>query len=322
MLSVNERELYGWVDDEVFSQSSVVTSNMLLELRREMRLTEERVSEKDYVTEAADPSDRLPSQAAKDRTHFLWVYTELFTRLGVRLPFTDFQREVMTRCRVAASQLHLNGWGFLRTFEHVSLHFGFHPSWHVFLYIYQLQAPPSGKGFMSFLAHQGRRLFDAFEESIQEFKWHYFKVLPFLGRHPFWLDDEGKPFPWVYWILWRLWHSLLGNMEKQSRLDRLRQNMMEVEGVGPRSIVPSLKVLTAAAGASASTPVATAPQGSSSDAAKTKKKPPVASSDNPISVEKEEGAKEDPSADLKQKRRKQKVYESFPEEATLGADSA
>ncbi|MED6125523.1 hypothetical protein PIB30_069297 [Stylosanthes scabra] len=48
-------------------------------------------------------------------------------------------------------------------------------------------------------AYQGRRLFDAFEESIQEFKWHYFKVLPLPGSRPFWLDDEGKPFPWVYW---------------------------------------------------------------------------------------------------------------------------
>ncbi|MED6198487.1 hypothetical protein PIB30_066761 [Stylosanthes scabra] len=199
VLSPIERELYGWVNAEVFTQSSVLASEHLPELRREMRLAQDLASERDYVLEAAGPSDRLPFRALEGRTHFLWVYAELFTRLGVRLPFSNFQREVLTRCQVAASQLHLNGWGFLRTFESTCLHFGFRPSWRIFLYTYQFHAPPPGNGFLSFQAYQGRRLFDAFEESIQEFKWHYFKVLPLPGTRPFWVDDERKPYPWVYW---------------------------------------------------------------------------------------------------------------------------
>ncbi|MED6140348.1 hypothetical protein PIB30_092296 [Stylosanthes scabra] len=194
-----ERELYGWVDDEIFTQPSVVEADALPELRREMRLTVDRAAEGDFVLEAAGPSERLPFRAQEDRTHYLWVYTELFTYLGIWLPFTDFQREVLSRCRMAASKLHLNGWGFLHTFERVCLHFGFRPSWCVFLYTYQLHTPPPGKGFMSFHAYQGRKLFDSFEESIPEFKWHYFQVLPLPGKRPFWLDDEGAPFPWVYW---------------------------------------------------------------------------------------------------------------------------
>ncbi|MED6218492.1 hypothetical protein PIB30_027147 [Stylosanthes scabra] len=74
-----------------------------------MRLTEDRASEGDYVLGAAGLFDRLPFRVAEDMTHFLWVYQELFTRLRVHLPFSDFQNEVMTRFRVAASQLHLNG---------------------------------------------------------------------------------------------------------------------------------------------------------------------------------------------------------------------
>ncbi|MED6163596.1 hypothetical protein PIB30_081508 [Stylosanthes scabra] len=99
-------------------------------------------------------------------------------------PADAFYREVLTRCQVAASQLHLNGRGFLRTFERVCLHFGFRPSWRIFLYTYQLHAPPPGNNLLFFRAYQGRRLFDAFEESIQEFKWHYFKVLPLPGTRP------------------------------------------------------------------------------------------------------------------------------------------
>ncbi|MED6162786.1 hypothetical protein PIB30_073839 [Stylosanthes scabra] len=107
-------------------------------------------------------------------------------------------------------------------------------------------------------------------------------------------------------------------MEKKSRFDRLRQKMAEVEEVGPRSNLPSPKVLTAAAGAKASTPAAMVRHSSSSSATKAKKKSLVTSSENSFSLEREEGVKEDPSADLRQKKWKRKVQESFPEERLLG----
>ncbi|MED6217041.1 hypothetical protein PIB30_014026 [Stylosanthes scabra] len=143
--------------------------------------------------------DHVPFRADEDGPHFLWVYRELFTRLRMRLPFSDFQRDVMTRCRVVVSQLHLNGWGFILSFEKVCLHFGFRPTIRLFFYIYDVHFPPGGYGYVSFRVRQGRRLFDSYEESIQEFKWHYFKVLAAPGKRAFWLDHEGNPFPWVYW---------------------------------------------------------------------------------------------------------------------------
>ncbi|MED6225550.1 hypothetical protein PIB30_094695, partial [Stylosanthes scabra] len=354
MLSPAERELYGWVDAKVFTQSSVIAHDHLLEILREMRLTQDLASGRDYVLEAVGPSDRLPFQATEDRTHFLWAYVELFTHLGVRLPFSDFQREVLTWCQVAASQLHLNGWGFLRTFERVCLHFGFHPSWHIFLYTYQLHAPPPKNGSLSFRAYQGRRLFDAFEEPIQEFKWHYFKVVPLPGSRPFWLADEGKPFPWVYWnpearecrittldpletlafqflqslpvglgkksnfkCRWIVDHSdaeigvfldsLLEDMEKQSRYDRLLQKIAELASGGSSSS-PAVPVPA---------PTTSVPSAPSSTAAKTRGKPSDATAAKPFSMEREEGAKEDLAVDLRQKKRKRKVSE-----AALGGDSA
>ncbi|MED6111513.1 hypothetical protein PIB30_052954 [Stylosanthes scabra] len=80
---------------------------------------EDSGTEGDYVLEAAGPSDRVPFQADEGGPNFLWVYQELFTRLRVRLPFSDFQRDVMTHCQVAVSQLHPNGWGFIHAFEKV-----------------------------------------------------------------------------------------------------------------------------------------------------------------------------------------------------------
>ncbi|MED6174907.1 hypothetical protein PIB30_073340 [Stylosanthes scabra] len=275
VLSVAERELYGWVDEEIFTQPSVVEADMLPELRREMRLTVDRAAEGDFVLEAAGPS-------------------------GLRKTGPTF-------------------YGSIRS---------------------------------------------------------YLLVLPFPGKQPFWLDDEGTPFLWVYWNaevgdfritaldpletlafeflqslpvglgkksnfkcryildhsdtdVGALLDSLLKDMEKQSRFDRLMQKMKEAEGAGPRSILPSSRAQMAAFGASASDPVASvftpatlvslAP---SSSASKAGGKPTNATAAKPFYVEREEGAREDPTADLRQKRRKRKVLEAFAEEAALGGDSA
>ncbi|MED6209955.1 hypothetical protein PIB30_059605 [Stylosanthes scabra] len=308
-----------------------------------MRLTQDLASERDFVLEAAGPSDQLPFRALEDRTHFLWDYVELFTRLGVCFPFSDFQREVLTRCQVAASQLHLNGWGFLRTFERVCLHFWFRPSWRMFLYTYQLHAPPPVNGFLSFRAYQGRRLFDAFEESIQEFKARECRITA--------LDTlETLAFEFLQSLLvglgkksnfrcrWILDHSdaevgafldsLLTDMEKQSRYDRLKQKMAEVAGVGPRSVLPHIRTPPTTSGASASGQAVPAP---APIASTTLVPPPAAAkkrgssrdpAGKPFSVEGEEGAKEDPFADLKKKGRKRKAPEASTEEVALGADSS
>ncbi|MED6148586.1 hypothetical protein PIB30_054504 [Stylosanthes scabra] len=122
--------------------------------------------------------------------------------------------------------------------------------------------------------------------------------------------------------------SLLADMEKQSRFDRLRQKMAEVAGVGPRSVLPHARAPPTTSEASASgqavpAPAATAPAASSPLPAATKKggssKDPAG---KPFPVQGEEGAKEDPSADLKKKGRKRKVPGASAEEAALGTDSS
>ncbi|MED6198006.1 hypothetical protein PIB30_062030 [Stylosanthes scabra] len=180
-LDAVETRLYGWVEEAVLTQPSLVGSDSLPEFRHNYPLMEDSGAEGDYVLEAAGPSNR-----------------ELFTRLRMWLPFSDFQRDVTTCCRVAVSQLHLNGWGFILAFEKVCLHYGFCPTIRLFFYIYDVHFPPSGYGYISFRACQGWRLFDSYEDSIQEFKWHYFKVLAASGKRAFWLNHENILFPWVY----------------------------------------------------------------------------------------------------------------------------
>ncbi|MED6222064.1 hypothetical protein PIB30_060873 [Stylosanthes scabra] len=105
--------------------------------------------------------------------------------------------------------------------------------------------------------------------------------------------------------------------------------MKEAEGAGPRSILPSSRAQTTVSGASASDPVASAftsatsvPPTPSSSASKAGGKPSNATAAKPFSVEREEGAKEDSAANLRQKRRKRKVSEASAKEAALRGDFA
>ncbi|MED6200574.1 hypothetical protein PIB30_086503 [Stylosanthes scabra] len=91
VLSVVERELYDWVDEEIFTQPSVIKADALPELRRKMRLTADRAAEGDYVLEAAGPSDRLPFWAQEDRVHFLWVYSAPFLWVYWNAEVGDFR---------------------------------------------------------------------------------------------------------------------------------------------------------------------------------------------------------------------------------------
>ncbi|MED6192708.1 hypothetical protein PIB30_012601 [Stylosanthes scabra] len=304
-LDATETRLYGWVEKAVLTQQSVVESDALPEFRRSYPLMEDPGAEGDYVLEAAGPSDRVPFRADEDGPHFL--------------------------------QLHLNGWGFILAFEKVCLHFGFHPTIRLFFFIYNVHFPPGGYGYVSFRARQGRRLFDSYEESIQEFKWHYFK---FLVSLPSGLPKRSK-FTCRFILdgsdaeVGKFLDDLLDVKMKRTRLDDLMAKMADPSRMGPRPVLltrgPSATATAAAAtvaGAStldvagslcveSSSQAPHAP--TSSDAKKARKQP--SKRERAKVVDLEEELKEDPAADLqpKRKRRNPKFDEAF--EKALGDDS-
>ncbi|MED6157201.1 hypothetical protein PIB30_021194 [Stylosanthes scabra] len=69
-----ESRIYGWVEEAVLTQPSVIQSDSLPEFRRNFSLMEDSGMEGDYVLEAAGPSDRVPFRAGEGSPHFLWVY--------------------------------------------------------------------------------------------------------------------------------------------------------------------------------------------------------------------------------------------------------
>ncbi|MED6203651.1 hypothetical protein PIB30_001349 [Stylosanthes scabra] len=314
-LDAAETRLYGWVEEAVLTQPSVVKSDSLPEFRRNFPLIEDSGAEGDYVLEAVGPSDRVPFRAGEGGPHFLWVYQELFTRLRMRLPFSDFQRDMMTRCRVAVSQLHLNGWDFIIAFEKVCIHYGFRPTIRLFFYIYDVHFPPGGYGYISFRARQGRKLFDSYEDSFQEFKWILDSSDAKVGKY---LDD------------------LLDVKMKKIKLDNLMAMIADPSRMGPRAVLPtgspSATATAAAAAAAASTSAAGStlvesssqvpPAPTASETHRTKRQSSKCDRAKVVNLEGEEGLQEDPAADLQQKRRKKKAKVDDAFEKALGGDSA
>ncbi|MED6148471.1 hypothetical protein PIB30_053456 [Stylosanthes scabra] len=131
--------------------------------------------ERRYRVEAARPGDRVCYLNLDHPTipNWLWVNEVMFTKFGVRVPFSDFQQRLLNRASVAPSQLHPNAWSAIRCFELVteSLELPEDPR---FFYIYLPSFPPISRA-----KQKG--------------------IFPVGEHRPFWLSLEGQGrFP-PYW---------------------------------------------------------------------------------------------------------------------------
>ncbi|MED6186869.1 hypothetical protein PIB30_070792 [Stylosanthes scabra] len=331
-LNAVEQRLYGWVEESIFTQPSVLEDSFP-ELRRRMSLTEDAAAEGDFVLEAAGPSDRLPFQASEERSD------DAVPGGGEPAPFKWLGSPADLRTGLPSFQIQAY-WPF------------------IYIYIYDILIPPSGYGFISFRARQGCKLFGSFEESIQEFKWHYFKVLPAPGRRAFCLDPlETATFDFLVslpaslskknnltcrWILdnpdavvGKFLDGLLLVKMKKTKLDRMMAMMADPSRMAPRAILPtSVPSATAAADSStaaesSANPATPAIQVPPPPPASSRAKKSSSKRERPevVKVEGEEGTKEDPEADLRQKRRrrekgKEKGKEEDVIDRVLGEDAA
>jgi len=72
---------------------------------------------------------------------FTFIYSAVFKRLLLRLPFTFFEKDLLTELNVAPCQLHPNAWAFIRAFEILCYHFEHLPSTNVFLHFFEAKNP-------------------------------------------------------------------------------------------------------------------------------------------------------------------------------------
>jgi len=106
---------------------------------------------------------------------FCFIYSTIFRKLSLRLPFTCFERALLTEVNVAPPQLHPNSWAFVRSFSILCDHIGHTSSVDVFLYFFEAKSP--GKNlWVSFNGVAGRVLLTLFQQSYKGFKGKFFKI--------------------------------------------------------------------------------------------------------------------------------------------------
>ena len=103
------------------------------------------------------------------------MYQTVFKRVGVRLPFTPFERELLIEINTAPAQLHPNSWAFVRGFQILCGHLGILPSVDVFLHFFEVKK--QGKSFwVSFSGIAGMILLSLFQNSYKNWKGKFSRV--------------------------------------------------------------------------------------------------------------------------------------------------
>jgi len=129
--SINYKPLYPCASNELLVETSSLTS--LVDWRAHLdcepdfkgrafgRVHDAYISVRHCI--AGEPV--CVDNRSNDREPFFFFYQTVFKCLRQRLPFTNFERELLTEINVAPAQFHPNSWAFIRVFSILCNFFGY-----------------------------------------------------------------------------------------------------------------------------------------------------------------------------------------------------
>jgi len=119
---VNHRALYPWAPDELLDEySSLVSTKAWRDHVGESSAYDHRAFGKrhddDIVVLPCTLGEPVcGDERANNGVPFFYFYQVVFKRIGMRLPFSRFERELLTEIDIAPAQLHPNDWAFVKAF--------------------------------------------------------------------------------------------------------------------------------------------------------------------------------------------------------------
>jgi len=135
---------------------------------------------------------------ASDGESFCFLYTTFFKKVKLRLPFTRFERELLTELDIAPAQLHPNSWAFVRAFQIICAHLGLPASVDVFLFLFEAKHP-GDRLWVSLNGIAGRSILSIFQQSYKDWKGKFVQVrqndqdASLLGGFPlYWVNKGNK----------------------------------------------------------------------------------------------------------------------------------
>ncbi|GAU48583.1 hypothetical protein TSUD_369550 [Trifolium subterraneum] len=128
---------------------------------------------------------------------FTYVYYCIFSKLGVRMPFTEFQCEILRTLNVAPTQLHPNCWGIIRAFEILCGGLGLPLSAYSFFSCFQAKSLKK-KSWIYMSNRAKHTLITPLTSSWKHFKNDFIRISP-NPNSSLWYDDFGAPFFPFHW---------------------------------------------------------------------------------------------------------------------------
>lgn len=195
--SPTEFDAFDWVQHDVLFYASEYTSRASVE-RFDFVLT--RPGKERWAVAAPCATGEVvcyrPPNNTRDR--FTFVYETMLTKIDVRFPLSNFECDILQYLNTAPTQVHPNGWGFLRAFSILMRGLESVPSVGRFFYYFQDKGNPK-VGWTSLNKQPRCSILSTLTQSYKDFKPRFFSVRADEKCPHLLVDREGKErFP-LYW---------------------------------------------------------------------------------------------------------------------------
>jgi len=175
------KDLYPWASSELLDEYSCLLSTRPI---REHKGDPCSYNHRAFAKRHDDDITVLPStlgepvcgdERSNNGVPFFYFYQVVFKCVGVRLPFSRFEKELLTEMNAAPTQLYPNNWAFVKAFGILFGFFGCAPSVDIFLYFFEVKR--QGNNLWVTLSNiPGRILLTPFQQTFREWKGRFFKV--------------------------------------------------------------------------------------------------------------------------------------------------
>jgi len=178
---VNHRNLYAWASDELLDECSSLVST---KARRDHVGDPSTYDHRAFAKRHDDDIVVLPctlgepmcgDERANNGVPLFYFYQVVFKCVGVRLPFSRFERELLTEINVAPAQLYPNSWAFVKAFDILFDFFECAPSVDIFLHFFEVKRQKNNL-WVTLSNVPGRVLLTPFQHSFTGWKGKFFKV--------------------------------------------------------------------------------------------------------------------------------------------------
>lgn len=158
--------------------SAFTTPSSIERLRKKLVLCSDESGGEQIVLEPCREGEPIfLYQPVGSNPKYFYMYETFFTKLNVRLPFSDFECDILRTLNVAPSQMHPNSWGFVRAFYLLCKNYDILPTPPLFFYFFQAKQNHKTKvSWVSLNSFPGRSLLSLFNQSYKHFETRYFRV--------------------------------------------------------------------------------------------------------------------------------------------------